>query len=251
MLCDVNAFLGSWPFSIVPEYSAPQLADYLAQSGIRRAVVSHLGAVFQPDPMLANRKLLAAVRRTPALAPLPIVNPLLANWREQLTELGANAAVRAVRILPNYHNYALKSRRLDPFMDALAEAKLKLVLTARLEDERHRYFALRVKGVPCKAIAAFLARFPDHHILCTGVPLFDIQNLAEKHANFSSDLSYAENITMMEMLRDKIAPSRLMFGTFAPLVSARAQAAKLTQSPLTAQERKLIYAENARRFFSL
>ena len=36
-------------------------------------------------------------------------------------------------------------------MAALAKAKLKLILNVRLEDERHKYFALRIKGVPVPA----------------------------------------------------------------------------------------------------
>ena len=75
MLIDANVNLGPWPFTPVPDSTGPQLAAHLKANGIRRALVSHFGAVFLPDPMPANRRLFATVARTPALLPVPILNP--------------------------------------------------------------------------------------------------------------------------------------------------------------------------------
>ncbi|RFC45028.1 MAG: hypothetical protein DUW69_001909, partial [Verrucomicrobia bacterium] len=75
MLIDTNVNLGPWPFTPVPDRTGPELAAHLATNGIRRALVSHFGAVFLPEPMPANRKLFAAVRRSPALIPVPVINP--------------------------------------------------------------------------------------------------------------------------------------------------------------------------------
>ncbi|MBI5770193.1 MAG: amidohydrolase family protein [Verrucomicrobia bacterium] len=250
MLIDVNAYLGWWPFGLVAEPTARQLVRVLAASGIDRAAVSHLGAVFAPEPMTANRRLFTACRRERSLAPVPIVNPLLADWREQLAECAA-AGVRAVRLVPNYHNYRLKSRRLDPFMAATEAAGLRVVLSARLEDERHRYFALRIKPVAAAEIGAFLARFPRHHVLCTALTLNEVVELAPAHANFSADLSYAEHMAFADQLRGKVALARLMFGSLAPMISARAQAAKLAATSFTPAERRQIGERNARAFFRL
>ena len=73
--------------------------------------------------MAANRRLFAACRRERSLVPVPIVNPLLANWQEQLAEC-ATAGVRAVRLVPNYHNYRLSAPLLDAFMAAIQAAKI-------------------------------------------------------------------------------------------------------------------------------
>ena len=76
MLIDTNTQLGVWPFTFTPDRTAAELLKHLRASGISRALVSHLGAVFQPDPMPSNRTLFAAVKRTPALVPVPVVLPL-------------------------------------------------------------------------------------------------------------------------------------------------------------------------------
>ena len=136
-LIDTNVNLGPWPFTPVPDRTGPELAAHLAASGVRRALVSHLGAVFQPEPMVTNRKLFAAVKKTPGLLPVPVINPALANWREQLAECLAAGPIRAVKIFPNYPNYYLGARKLDAFMAAIADAGLRLIVYVRLEDERH------------------------------------------------------------------------------------------------------------------
>lgn len=250
MLIDVNAYLGHWPFSAAPRRRPGEFAEHLARSGIKRAVVSPLDAVLAPEPMTANAYLFDAARHIRAFAPLPIVNPALANWREQL-EACRVAGARAVRILPNYHNYRLRNARLAEFMDALAAAKLQLVLTVRLEDERQRYFALNIRGVPVAELTEFLQRFPKHHVLCTGLSLGETTLLAAKADNFSIDLAYVEHNELAPRLRQLLPARRVMFGTLAPMLSPEAQRAKLTTDYFTAAERARIGVANAREFFSL
>lgn len=250
MYFDVNCYLGSWPFSLFSAQAPAVLARRLTKAGIRRAALSPLDAVFQPEPMPANRRLFAVVRRETTFVPLPVVNPLLANWREQLAACAGVPGVRAVRLYPNYHHYRLTHRALAPFCAELEARGLRLVLTARLEDERHRYFALNIRGVPVADLAGFLGKFPRVTPLVTGLSVGEALKLAADHANFSADLSYQENIALAPMLRGKLPASRLMFGTLAPLVSVEAQVGKLTAPDFSAAERRALGFANAARFFS-
>lgn len=250
MLFDVNCYLGAWPFSLVPEMNAEQLARHLDRAGVDCAAVSPLGAVFQPEPMPANRTLFAALRGKRRFIPLPVVNPALANWKEQLEECAAAPGVRAVRLYPNYHDYRLTRRTLLPFVDALEHHRLRLVITARIEDERHRYFALRIKGVPVADLTAFLKANPRTVPLVTGLSVTEAIQLASGTENFLADISYQENIELAAMLRGKLSSSRLMFGTLTPLVSAAAQSGKLCAPDFSAAERRRIASINAVRFFS-
>ncbi|MBL9217512.1 MAG: hypothetical protein JNG82_03425 [Opitutaceae bacterium] len=248
MLFDANCYLGAWPFGLMPELSPSGLLRHLQRSGIARAAVSPLDAVFAPEPMPANRRLFSAVRREHRLVPLPVVNPRLANWREQLAECAAGARVSAVRLMPAYHGYRLRAVS-DRFLTELAEAGLKPVLTVRLEDERQRYFALNVKGVPVADIAAFLARCPRMTALCTGLAVGEALQLAEAADNFLADLAYMENIELAALLRPRLPPRRLLFGTLTPMLSAQAQTAKLAHRGFSATERRVVGFGNARRFF--
>jgi hypothetical protein len=251
MIIDAHAHLGPWPFRLHAESSATALVAHLASHGIERAIVSHLGAVLAPDPRRSNRALFADVRRARALTPLPTINPALANWQEELAACCDAAPIAAVKILPNYHNYALTSRRCAEFADALLERGLRLVIQARLEDERHRYFALRVKGVPVPALIAFLKAHRDLQPLLLGLYLPEIRTLAAETKNFSTDTACAEwEQTMVEIL--KVLPAaRVLFGSHTPFLTTRAEVDKFRLARIPTAARNAIAARNARDFFAL
>jgi hypothetical protein len=249
MLIDAHAHLGTWPFALQPERSAPAFAAHLRAQGIGRAIVSHLGAVLAPDPGPSNRTLFAAVRRTPALIPLPTLNPALANWREELDACCAAAPLRAVKIIPNYHNYSLASSRLADFTAALRARRLRLVIQVRLEDERHRYFALRIKGVPVSQLAGFLEKFSATHPLLLGLYLPELRELSSVASNFSVDTACAEWEESLVEIRKALPASRILFGSHSPFLNTRAEVDKLRLARLPAATRDAIGTTNAKRFF--
>lgn len=250
MLIDTNVNLGAWPFNLVPERTAPALAKHLAACGVSRALVSPLAAVFQPDPMPANRALFAAVKGNRKLVPVPVINLQLANWREQLAESQA-AGAKAVKLLPNFHNYRLTARVMTEFMPALARSGLRLVINIRFEDERHRYFALNIKGVPMKDVATFLQAHPKHHVLLTGIYRPELKELAKDCSNFSADIAFCEWIDTIKDLLTAVPARRLMLGTCTPLLSTRGGVDKLRNARLPARTRELIGSVNACKFFGL
>lgn len=250
MLIDTNVHLGPWPFAEMPVKSGRDLARLLATHGIDRALVSPLDAAFLPDPLPANRRMLAAVKSISALVPIPVVNPVLGHWREQL-EFCVRADVRAVKLLPNYHHYRLTDRRVTEFMAALAATRLKLVINIRLQDERTSYFALRIKGVPTAELATFLARHPEQHPLLTGLQRPALKTLAAQRTNFSADISFCEWQDTVADLLTALPAARLLFGSGAPLLCPRAQADKLRLANIPARIKKQIGTTNAVRFFRL
>jgi predicted TIM-barrel fold metal-dependent hydrolase len=248
MLIDTQVHLGRWPFALGPDLTAKQLAAHLRSHGIRRALVSPLAAVLAPDPMPANSALFAAVRRLPALVPVPVVNPCLANWREQLAAcLGACA----IKLFPNYHNYRLDSRRLDPFCAEVRARKLRLLINLRLEDDRHRYFGLRVIRVPVTQVAAFLERHPRLHPLLLGLLTEELRGLAKSHRNFSADTSFIEFMDSIPTLVKEFPARRLLFGSNTPFFTTGASMAKITTMRLPARARTALGHANAKRFYSL
>jgi len=250
MLIDTNVNLGSWPFTFTPERTAAQLVKHLAANGISRALVSHFGAVFQPDPMPSNRTLLASVNPTPALVPVPYVNLCLANWAEQLAECAA-AKVCAVKLAPNFHNYKLTDPVVTQFIAALGRTKMRLVINMRFEDERHRYFALNVKGVPVADLSAFLQAHPKLHVLLAGIYRPEVKELAKVCPNFSAEISFCEWHNTLADLLTAIPARRLMLGTGTPMLSTRGEVDKLRLATIPAKARELIGATNATRFFKL
>jgi len=251
MLIDTHVHLGRWPFTFAPDYTAKQLAAHLRAHGISHALVSPLDAVLAPDPLPANRALFSAVRRLPALLPIPTVNPALAHWHEQL-DFAATGPLRTIKLYPNFHNYRLDSHRLSAFFTEVQKRKLKLIISVRIEDDRHRYFALRMKDVPTKQIAAFLKLYPKLHPLVVGLGLPNVRELAKlKCENFSADTSFMEWLESISTLVREFPARRILFGSHAPFFITEASLAKLKTAQLSAANRAAICSGNAKRFFGL
>ena len=155
---DANTWAGRWPFSFAEAHTPRSLAAHQRRHGIARALVSPFDAVFAPAPQPANLALLAATRRQRSLLPVPVINPALAGWRDDLAEVAADRRVRAVRLLPNYHDYRLDAPAVDALIGELQRRRLRLVIQMQLIDHRHEYHALSIKPVPADDLAALLRR---------------------------------------------------------------------------------------------
>lgn len=248
---DASTWIGRWPFSFAPAHTPRSLAALLKRHGITRALVSPLDAVFAPAPQPANRALLAATRGFRGLTPVPVINPVLATWREDLAEIAADRRVRAVRLLPNYHNYSLTAPAVDELIAALAKHRLRLIVQMQLIDHRHEFHALTIKPVPPDALAALLRRHRTLPILASGLLRPEVLKLARHHANLLADVSFAEWHDTMEHLRTRVPARQLIFASHTPFLITAAARAKLDTSTLPATERTAIAAGNLRRFLDV
>jgi predicted TIM-barrel fold metal-dependent hydrolase len=186
-----------------------------------------------------------------ALLPVPVINPALANWRADLAAVAADPRVRAVRLLPNYHDYRLNAPAVDVLLAELKRRRLGLILQMQLIDQRHEYHALTIKPVPATDLAALLRRHLDRPVLASGLLRPDLLKLAPRHPNLLADLSFAEWHDTMEHLLAKVPARQLVFASHTPLLITAAARAKLETSTLSAAQRRLIAAANLQRFLRL
>ncbi|MBA4137068.1 MAG: hypothetical protein C0518_07110 [Opitutus sp.] len=245
-LFDANAWTGSWPFSLGASHDVRSLAAELKRYAIDDALVSPLGAVFAPEPGPANRVLLHESRGLSGIVPVPVINPTLANWRDELAACAADDRVRAVRVLPSYHGFRLKSRAVVALMDQLETLQLRLIVQARLIDERHEFHALKIKAVPLVELAVLLRRCASRPVLVCGLLRSEIFELAPAHPNLICDLSFAEWLDTVPELRKKATVEQLVFGSNTPLLMPGAQVEKVQTA--RSAERTAVARGNLQRF---
>lgn len=249
---DTNVWWGPWPFAPLPGRGAAALRRHLAAHHIEGALVSAFEALWQDDPMPANRALRAALAREPALRPLPLINPAVAPWREHLAEcLGWAGALRAVRVAPAYHGYALGEPGLKMLAGLAADEGIRIVMTARLVDERHEHHAVRLRPGPLDALTRWLRRNPRLHPLVQGLTRAELEKLAPEVTNFTADLGYAEWHDTLRVLRAVLPVRRLVLGSLTPLHVTRAQVDKIAESSLPRASRAAVARINALKFFDL
>ena len=111
MLIDVDVSVGHWPFQRLKPDTAEQLAGHLQDLGVDQGLVSAVETALYPDPHEYNVSLLTAVAHREGLRPVPVLNPSLPGWEACLASYLDRPAVPAVKILPNYHLYALDGLR--------------------------------------------------------------------------------------------------------------------------------------------
>lgn len=244
---DASAWIGHWPFAFFDAHDARTLAAHLRQHGIDRALVSHLDAVFAPAPDRANAALRRETRRTPSLLPVPIINPSLANWREELARCAADSRVRTVRILPNYHGFALGSKVADELVDELSRRRLLLAVQMRLIDERHEWHGLKIKPTPTLALDRFLGRHRTLPVLAGGLGRLDILALLPKHPHLMADLAFAEWHDTLPYFLKRVGATQLAFCSHAPFHITAASKAKVAAQLATPAARRAVAAGNLRR----
>lgn len=248
---DANTWIGRWPFAFLDVHSARSLVAELRKHGIGRALVSPLDAVFAPEPGPANRELLRTTRGVEMLAPVPVINPALANWREELADVAADPRVRAVRLLPAYHNYRLNHRTVDELAVELISCRMGLIVQARLIDERHEYHALTIKPVPVADLGALLQRKPRLRVLVSGLLRSEVLALLPKHPDLLADLSLVEWHDTLGHVLCKVSVRQLAFASHTPFLITAAARAKLETADVADAKRRAIGVKNLERFMDV
>ncbi len=247
---DANTWTGRWPFAFIEDHTPRSLAAHLRKHGIGRALVSPLDAVFAPEPGPANYQLLATTEGVAGLEPVPVVNPALANWRDELATCAADPRVRAVRVLPRYHNYRLNAPALQEFTAELLRRRLRLIVQVRLIDERHEFHAMNLKPMPPAELGAFLTRHPKLPVLASGLLRSEILPLVPKHPRLLADLSFAEWHDTIPHLLVKVPARQLAFASHTPFLVTAAARAKLDTAETAAAQRAAIASANLERFLA-
>lgn len=245
---DANTWVGRWPFSFQPAHTPRTLVAHLRPHGVRRALVSPLDAVLAPSPGPANRDLLRTTRGLAALVPVPIINPGLADWREELAVVAADSRVRAVRVLPNYHSYRLRSRAMHALAAELTRRRLALIVQVRLVDERHEFHAMRLKGVPPTDLDRFLKQHPKLRVLACGLTRNELFKLAPEHPHLLADLSFVEWHDTLRDALTKASPRQLVFGSHTPFFITAASRAKVSTAAIRPRTMAAIAGGNLARF---
>ncbi|WP_221029720.1 hypothetical protein [Actomonas aquatica] len=248
---DTNAWVGEWPFLNLPVRDPAALRRHWRKHGIGGGLVSSFAALWPTDPMPANRTLREAIGRARGMTPLPVLNLFGPGWEQDLAELLSWPELKAVRLAPGYGGWTLRSAAAREAAQQITAAGKRVVLTARLWDERHEHPALKVKPVKVADIVRWLAAVPDCTPLVHGLTRWEVEKLAEQTKGFLTDLSYAEWEDTLGVMKRAVGARRIVFGSLTPLHITTAQVQKVEASPQSARVREAVAAGNATTFLKL
>jgi len=247
---DALTWLGHWPFAFLAQRNAAGLARHLRAHGIDRALVSPLDAAFAPEPGPANRALSRAVRGVPSLEVAPVINPAVADWRDQLRDCLDRGPVRLVRVLPSYHRVVLTGPAMRSLMAECRRRGVKVAIQVRLIDERHEHHAVSLRPPKVPALARFLDAFPGEPVLLSGVLRTEAATLTAGRPQVRVDLAFVE---WLETLRTALAavPARqVVFASHTPILETAAAPAKFARARISPSAKRALLGANLERFLN-
>lgn len=250
-LIDTNLWLGNWPFAPIAANDPTGLMRKLKRGGLSRGFVSPLDTVFQVDPMPGNRALMNAIANTPFYQALPVVNLATPAWEAHFDELVTGGMTSGVRLLPAYHGYGLSAASVGKLVSKVNAIGMRIVITARLVDERHEHRAVSIKPISVKALTKFVGSHPDLNPLIQGLNRHELEGLSREAGRFMTDTSFAEWEDTLATLKRFLPVRRMVFGSLVPLQSLQAQVDKVRLSSLSSRQRDLVGSGNAMRYFGI
>ncbi len=217
MIIDINAYTGHWPSHPVAG-ALDRVRASLTEYGVERICVSPLDAAWCRNPHRFNDDLYAASGATDDVFPVPVLDPTIATWRDELERAKAQPRVRLVKLLPAYSGYDMDFA--SDLFTSLAGAGLGVIVQTRLEDPRRQHPLGQVPDVPAAEIADAAERHPDLLVIIGGPRTGEIRALKDRLLdlpNLYADVSQSDGMDAVKVLVEDGLRDKLLFGTHAPL----------------------------------
>ncbi len=256
-LIDSNAWLGHYPFRVVPDTSADGLLRLMDRHGIEQAVVSSLHSVFYTDAHSGNEELAGWVRpHRDRLIPCATLNPAFPGWERDLRQCREDWDMRGVRLFPEHHRFALVAAQCVDLVRAATEQRMHVAIPLRLEDRRQAHWMDATAEVRLSDVAV-LAR------ACPAAEIVVLEAIGVESSIFVTDASLSDARVSFEFSRmasvlqktipallQRLGARRLLFGTGMPLKIPGPALLKLQLLDAPAEITELLAHGNIQRLLS-
>lgn len=256
MIFDLNVTLGHYPFRALRNNSPETLVALLARSGIDRALVASLPAVFYRDAQRGNEELFAAAKAFPRqLIPVATINPRYVGWERDLAD-SVKRGAKAVTLVPEHHGYTLSDVHGRAALERVAELGLPLVLRQRFEDRRQRHAWDRAEDLTQVALLDAARAYPKLRFVLVNWIGLDGARLAEAGLRGRCLIDFARLQVVyrkdVSKLIETMGVESIAFGSHVPFDYVGASLVKLANvEMLRPADYEAIAWRNAAQFLGL
>lgn len=221
MIIDINAHLGHYPFRVLRHTTAAKMLELMDRSGIAKAVVSSLPAVFYRDAHRGNEELWEETKalRT-RLIPVATVNPKYVGWERDLGEAVETWMMKAVTLVPEHHGYSLTDEHGRAALSRISELGVPVVLTQRFEDRRQRHAWDRAEDLTVNAMLAAAKAHPKLKFVLNNWVGLDGAKLVEAGLKGRCLIDFARTHVVLrkdvQKLIGTLGVAAVAFGSHAP-----------------------------------
>lgn len=228
MIIDVNAWTGPWPALVNVPYDVTSVRSSLREYGVERVFMAPLAAAWCANPHLCNRSVYEAADEYDDISPVPVIDPTLPTWPEELAKAAGHRDARMIKLLPGYGRYGLDLA--DGLFDEADRANLAVIVQIRIDDPRRHHPLAMVPDVPGRDVVEAAKRHPDLKLVMGGASAATLREYAAQVRDLPglyADTSQVDGVDSVRMLLDAGIGGKLLFGSHAPVFMPAASVARV------------------------
>lgn len=228
MIIDVNAWAGPWPTLVNVPYDVASVRSSLHEYGVERIFMAPLAAAWSANPHLCNSVVYEAAEKYDDISPVPVIDPTLPSWPEELAKAAGHRVIRMIKLLPGYGGYDLTAA--DELFEEAYRASLVVMVQIRIDDPRRHHPLAQVPDVPARDVVDAAARHPDVKLVMGGASTAVLRDVAAQVRDLPglyADTSQVDGLDSVKMLVDAGIGGKLLFGSHAPVFMPAAAVARI------------------------
>ena len=249
---DVNTAVGHWPFRRIPCQIPSDLRMMLENGGIGGAAVANTNGLFYKNCHDANLELAEWIApHEDFFAGVATLNPLYAAWERDLCVCREKLRFRALRMVPQYHDYRLNCTEAVAMAQLATDSGLPLMVPHRLVDVRQRHWFDTERTIEIDEICALCEAVPEARVIVTE-SRFPASALLKKDGAMRHTGLYLESSrTDVGSLPQSFVAERVVFGTGAPFKHVKPAFLKLDVPDFSPETRARVVSANGRALLGL
>ncbi len=251
--CDI----GNYAFREWPVNDAPATMELMADAGIDHAVVGSIDAITYVSPHSANEDLIGDVDindRHGRLIPYTVLSPVYPGVEDDMED-SKDLGFQGLKLYPNYHGYRVDDPPALRLIEMAASWGWPVIVTVRIEDERHHHPLMKVGPVALDSIIWAARQLPEATIILSAGNSRETPRFLEQTRdlpNVYAELSYVKGpMRALETLVDRFGSERMLLGTHMPFVYPGCGIAKIAEANIPDEAKQNILESNAKRVLGL
>lgn len=244
-IIDCSVWHGKWPFYDLRYTDLALLEKKLKSLNVKKAFISSFDSVFAQDPHEGNFKMLEDIKKKPFFQPAPVIDLLLANWKENLEKLYADYKIKMIRLIPNFHMYELTEAVLAELVAFTAPRNIIISIPLRMEDPRGQSPLLRAPmELSVVGTAKVLSAYPEQSFILNNVYWGEINTLYYILKNTLFDIAMIEPVNPLKSIKEKYSVDRFVFSSNCPFFFPEGNWNKLSYSDIPKENIRKIASGN-------
>jgi predicted TIM-barrel fold metal-dependent hydrolase len=250
VIFDVNTYLGRFPFRAAGCSTPEELAGYLSEGGVEKAVVSNIEAVFHRCPQDANIALSESLRPFRQFVPACVINPKYPGWKQDFLTCAEKLGFRVLELYPYYHGYYLDDPGCLELLDLCAALKMPVLLPCAVENLRQRHHLDTRRNLEIDEVYRALSKAADTDIIIANGDGAGFAKALKPLLNLRGGRVYYDFARLepfdgsTDTLLADAGENRVVFGSVAPLQYVEPQRVKLSVLNVAPEVREGIASGN-------